>query len=138
MAYFEATKLKDSNGNLIDPAEKQILYTIEPEANTPAPVVRTMSGSVDDQIVLLRRIVKLMESQAAVDPQQRQRITIDAGTLPAVTTVSTVTAVTTVTTVTTVSTVTNIAGLFSWNQQILSDPARTAYNTGIRSQLTFT
>lgn len=116
MAYFEATKIKDSAGNLIDPVD-------------------------DAQVVLLRRIVKLMESQAAVDPQQRQRVTIDAFTagvaLPTVTAVTTVSTVTAVTTVSTVTSVTNIAGLFSWNQQILSDPARTAYNTGIRSQLTF-
>lgn len=141
MAYFEATKLKDSSGNLINPAEKQTLYTTEPDSNTAASVIRTLPGSVDDQIVLLRRIVKLMESQAAVDPQQRQRVTIDAFTagvaLPTVTAVTTVSTVTAVTTVSTVTSVTNIAGLFSWNQQILSDPARTSYNTGIRNQLTF-
>ena len=106
MAYFEQTQITDEKNLVVSPAS-------------------------EESIVLLRRIAKLLESQAAVDPQQRQRITIDAGTLPTVTTVSTVTAVTTV------STVTNIAGLFSWNQQILLDPARTAYNTGIRSQLTF-
>jgi hypothetical protein len=112
MAYLEKTKVVDEKNEVVNPASE--------ESN-----------------VLLRRIVKLLESQAAVDPQQRQRITIDAGTLPAVTTVTTVTGVTTVTTVTTVASVTNLAGMFGWNQQILSDPARNAYNTGIRSQLTF-
>ena len=113
MAYFEATKIKDSAGNLIDPVD-------------------------DAQFVLLRRIVKLMESQAAVDPQQRQRITIDAATVSAAVTVAQATAASLNATVTgTLTAVTNLAGLFSWNQQILSDPARTAYNTGIRSQLTF-
>jgi hypothetical protein len=107
MAYFEATKIKDSAGNLIDPVD-------------------------DSQVILLRRIVKLLETQSAVDPQQRQRITLDS-----IASGLTLGTITTVTTVSTVSAVTNIAGLFSWNQQILSDPARTSYNTGIRSQLTF-
>lgn len=104
MAFFEKTQITDSNDNVTNVAS-------------------------EDSIVFLRRIAKILENQQAVDPQQRQRITLDsitAGvTLP------------TVTTVTTVSAVTNIAGLFSWNQQILADPARTAYNTGIRSALTF-
>jgi microcompartment protein CcmK/EutM len=119
MAYFEATKIKDSAGNLIDPVD-------------------------DAQVVLLRRIVKLMESQAAVDPQQRQRITIDnvsAGITNALVvtqaTATNLNATVSIAASQTLATVTNLAGLFSWNQQILSDPARTAYNTGIRSQLTF-
>lgn len=105
MAYFESTNIKDSSGNIVNPAS-------------------------EDSIVLLRRIVKLLESQAAVDPQQRQRITLDAitGSLT----------LSTITTVSTVSSVTNIAALNGWNQQMFVDPARTAYNTGIRTQLTFT
>jgi len=118
MAYFETQKIKDSKGEVVNPAS-------------------------EESVVLLRRIAKILENQQAVDPQQRQRITLDnvtAGTtLPTVTTVTTVGTVSTITagTITTVGSVTNIAGLFNWNQQILSDPARTAYNTGIRSQLTF-
>jgi len=107
MAYFETQKIKDSKGEVVNPAS-------------------------EESIVLLRRIAKILENQQAVDPQQRQRVTVD--NISASLTLGTVT---TVTTVTTVSTVTNMAGLFSWNQQILSDPARTAYKTGIRQQLTF-
>jgi hypothetical protein len=114
--YLEQTKLTDSTGAVINPA----------------------TTDVSDQIILLRRIIKLLEAQSAVDPQQRQRVTLDAIsaslTLGAVTTVGTVT---TVTTVTTVSSVTNIAALNGWNQQMFADPARNAYNTGIRAQLTF-
>lgn len=106
MAYFESTNIVDKDNNKISPA-------------------------TEESVVLLRRIAKLMESQAATDPQQRQRVTIDAGTLP---TVSTVTAVTTVATVTAV---TNIAALNGWNQQMFADPARAAYNTGIRRWLSF-
>lgn len=144
MAYFEQTKLTNSGGTVINPAEKLDLYTFDPPPDTPGTVVRTAPGSVDDQIALLRRVVKLMESQAAVDPQQRQRITLDnvstgvAVTLGAGTaSVGNVNFVSTVTTVSTVTSVTNIAGLLGWNQQAFADPARTAYNTGIRQRLSF-
>ena len=143
MAYFEQTKLTDAAGNVINPAKEQELFNRSPQSDTPAVVVRTAPGTVDDQIILLRRIVKLLESQAATDTAQRQRITVDsitAGTtLPTVTTVGTVSAITagTITTVGTVSAVTNIQAINGWNQQMFVDPARTAYNTGIRRWLTF-
>jgi hypothetical protein len=132
MAYFEQTRLTDSDGIVINPAEQQTLYTINPPNDSPGPVVRTAAGSVDNQITLLRRIVKLLESTAATDVAQRQRITLDA-----ITAGVTLPAVTTVTTVTTVGSVTNLAAVNGWNQQMFADPARTAYNTGIRAQLTF-
>lgn len=134
MAYFEQTKITNISGNVINPAEQQTLYTTDPPNDAAGPVVRTQRGSVDDQITLLRRILKLMESQAATDAQQRQRVAIDFA-LPAGT--NSIGNVTTVTTVTTVSSVTNIAAVNGWNQQMFVDPARTAYNTGIRAQLTF-
>jgi hypothetical protein len=141
MAYFEQTKLTNSGGTVINPAEKQDLYTFDPPSDAPAPVVRTAPGSVDDQIALLRRIAKVLESTAACDPQQRQRLTIDSITagvaLPTVTTVGTVTTVTGVTTVSTVTTVSNITAMAGWNQNMFADPARTAYNTGIRQRLSF-
>jgi hypothetical protein len=112
MAYLEKTKLSDDKGEVVNPAS-------------------------DESNALLRRIVKLLESQAATDSAQRQRVTIDAGTLPTVTTVGTVAAVTTVAGVTTVASVTNLAALNGWNQQMFADPARHAYNSGIRSALTF-
>jgi hypothetical protein len=143
MAYFEQTKLTDAAGNVINPAKEQELLDRSPQPTTPGVTVRTAPGTVDDQIILLRRIVKLLESQAATDTAQRQRITVDAitagTTLPTVTTVGTVSSITagTITTVGTVSVVTNIAAINGWNQQMFVDPARTAYNTGIRAQLTF-
>lgn len=107
MAYFESTNIVDKDNNRINPA-------------------------TEESTVLLRRIAKLMESQAATDSAQRQRIVVETlPTLAAVTTVSTVTAVTTVTSVT------NIAALNGWNQQMFADPARAAYNTGIRRWLSF-
>ena len=107
MAYFETTKIKDSSENLVNP-------------------------SSEEAIVLLRRMVKILENQAATDSAQRQRIVVE--TLPTLAAVTTVTGVTTVATVTSV---TNIAALNGWNQQMFVDPARAAYNSGIRSQLTF-
>jgi hypothetical protein len=138
MAYFEQTRITDQNGNVINPAEQQTLYSSDPPDAALGPAVRTAWGSVDDQITLLRRIVKIMESQAATDPQQRQRVVID--TTPVVTLgagTASIGNANVVTTVTTVGTITNLAGQFGWNQQILSDPARVSYNTGIRQQITF-
>lgn len=136
MAYFEQTKITDSTGNVINPAEQQPLYTVDPPNDSAGPVVRTAAGSVDDQIILLRRIVKLLETTAAADSAQRQRFTLDAVT--AGVTLPTVTSVGTVTTVTTVSTVTNVSQLAGYDQRLYVDWARTAYNTGIRAALTFT
>jgi hypothetical protein len=85
----------------------------------------------DEQIALLRRMVKLMESQATVDAGNRQRVSLDAA--PATVTVAQATASNLNVTLGGVSTV-NIAG---YNQQQFIDVARTAYNTGIRSKLTF-
>ena len=107
MAYLEQTQITDERDNLVNPAS-------------------------EESVVLLRRIAKLLESQAAVDPQQRQRVVVDAGI-----TIAAAQTLTTVTTVGTVTSITNLAAVNGWNQQMFSDPARTSYNTGIRSQLTF-
>ena len=138
MAYFEQTRLTDSDGIVINPAEQQTLYTVDPPNNSAGPVVRTQAGSVDDQIILLRRIVKILETQAAADSAQRTRITLDA--ITAGLTLGTVGTVSTISggTITTVSTVTNTAQLAGYDQRLYTDWARTAYNTGIRQRLTFT
>jgi predicted RNA binding protein with dsRBD fold (UPF0201 family) len=112
MAYLEQTQLTDEKDFVVNPAS-------------------------EESIILLRRMAKILENQQAVDAAQRQRIVVDSGTITLGAGVASVGNVSTVATVTTVTSVTNIVGLFSWNQQILLDPARTAYNTGIRSQLTF-
>lgn len=106
MAYFETTKLKDSDGNLVDPA-------------------------TDDALVLLRRMVKLMESQNATDIANRQRVSVDAftATVPAVTAVGSITGALPVGA--------NVIGFVNENQRQFIDVARTNYNTGIRSKLTF-
>lgn len=78
--------------------------------------------ATDEALVLLRRMVKLMESNAVVDSANRQRVIIDAGT---------------VTTVSTVSTVSNITTMAGQGQQQFVDIARNAYANGIRSKLNF-
>jgi hypothetical protein len=110
MAYFEQTRLANEKDEVVNPAS-------------------------EESIILLRRLIKVLESQSVVDPQQRQRITIDS--ITAGLTLATVSTVSAVTTVNTVGSVTNIAALNGWNQQMFADPARQAYNTGIRSALTF-
>ena len=86
----------------------------------------------ESSITLLRRIVKLLESNAVVDQQNRQRIDLDviaAGvTLPTVTSV---------TTVTTVSTVSNVATIANVDHHQFIDIARNTYANGIRSKLAF-
>ncbi|MFN7318431.1 MAG: hypothetical protein ACK5S6_02870, partial [bacterium] len=107
---------------------------VDVSADSPLPSV---SNQTDDLLRMLSRIVKLLESNAVVDQQQRQRLTLDsitAGvTLPTVTTVGTVSAITGGT-ITTVSGITAVAGM---DREQYINIARTAYNTGIRTQLQF-
>jgi hypothetical protein len=86
-------------------------------------------SALEDQIVLLRRMVKIMESQSATDFGNRQRVAIDS--------TITVPVSGTVTSNIGSGTVANIAQLAGRDQQLFSEWSRTAYNTGIRSQLTF-
>lgn len=117
MAYAEVTKIKDSAGNIINPVE-------------------------EEQIILLRRLIKLIESQSATDGANRQRIILDAIaaslTLATITTVGTVSAVTAITNALPAGT-NNIGSvnLSGQDQKQFIDVSRTNYNTGIRSRLTF-
>lgn len=83
--------------------------------------------SQNESLVLLRRIVKLLESQATVDVANRQRITLDA-----------ITAALTLATVTTVSTVTNVTNVAGMNQEQYINIARNTFANSIRSKLNFT
>ena len=90
-----------------------------------------VNPATDDSIVYLRRIVRLMESQAVVDVANRQRISLDAA--PATVTVTgTVTA--------NVAAGTNVIGgvtIDGQGRQQFTEIARQAYNSGIRSNLIF-
>lgn len=91
----------------------------------------------DNLMAMLSRIVKLLESNAVVDQQQRQRLTLDsitAGvTLPTVTTVGTVSTIT-AGTITTVSGITAVAGM---DREQWINVARNTYANSIRSKLSF-
>jgi hypothetical protein len=121
MAYFEKTSIADEKGTIVNP-------------------------STDEALVLLRRMVKLMEQQAAVDTAQRQRITLDAVTaaLPnanpipvSQSTAGNLNATVSIAASQTLATVTNLVTLAGLDQRLYTDWARAAYNSGIRSALTF-
>jgi hypothetical protein len=81
-----------------------------------------------EALTLFRRIVKLLEGQAAVDSANRQRVTVDALSAG-----MTLTTLTTVTTVSTVAAQTTLAGM---DREMYINQARVAYSTGIRAKLT--
>jgi len=88
-----------------------------------------INPATEESAILLRRVVKLMESQAVVDAGNRQKITLDS--------ISGSLTLGTVTTVTGVTSVTNMVTLAGQNQQMYQDPARNAFANGIRQNITF-
>lgn len=137
-----ATVAADEIGGVLYQRMKPVVgvdgVAVDVSIDNPMPMV---ANQTDDLLRMLSRIVKLLESNAVVDQQQRQRLTLDsitAGvTLPTVTTVTGVTTVTTLTTCSTVTSVTNIAANAGMDREQYINIARTAYNTGIRTQLQF-
>ena len=113
MAYFEKTNLADSKGGTVNPA-------------------------AEEHLILLRRMVKLMESNATVDISNRQRVTVD--TITAGSTVALAAGAASIGTVL-LGAGTNVIGsvnIGAADHRQFIDVARTSYNTGIRSKLTFT
>jgi hypothetical protein len=121
MAYFEQTNITNDRGVAVNPA-------------------------TDESIILLRRMVKILESQSATDIGSRQRVTIDAitGSL----TLATITSVGTVGTVSAVTGITNalpaganaigaITAMAGADQRQFIDVARNTYSNAIRNKLTF-
>jgi hypothetical protein len=77
--------------------------------------------ATDESLILLRRIVKLLESNAVVDSANRQKVIVEGsaninGTIA----------------------VGNISTMAGYGQQQYIDIARNAYANGIRSKLDFT
>ncbi|MFN9304308.1 MAG: hypothetical protein ACK6DA_16250 [Candidatus Kapaibacterium sp.] len=101
--------------------------------------LKTQDTDQQELTRLLNRLVKVMENQQACDSSQRQRVTIDAGTLPTVTTVGTVSTVTTVSTVSSITagTITNTQQIAGMNQEQYINIARNAYANSIRNRLFF-
>lgn len=94
----------------------------------------TINPSSEEALIYLRRMVKLMESQATVDSANRQRVTVEGATI----TSGTITTVTTVTTCSTVTSATNLVTIGSWDaRQMFQDQAHNVYANSIRRNLTF-
>jgi|688.fasta_scaffold07497_26 hypothetical protein len=101
-------------------------------ANNPMPVVGTQT---DDLLRMLSRLVKILECNAVVDQQQRQRVTIDAiASSLTLGTVSTVSNLGTVSNVQTVAAQTALAGM---DREMYINIAKNTYANSIRSQLSF-
>lgn len=109
--------LKNVAGTNINPATEDTLSAL----NTKATALATLAS--DDSVILLRRMVKVMESQATVDSSNRQRVAVEAMPTTAVTLSS-------LATVTTVNQISGVDGKF-----LLIDTARNAYATGVRNNL---
>ena len=125
MAFFERTKLRDVDGNTINPA-------------------------TEESLSLLKRILTLLKPLGNITGGGSNRLNIDvnnitngitiagAQTLANVTTVGTVTNLGTLTTVTTVGTVTHqaqIGGIVAFEQ--LRSINRVGYANGIRANISF-
>ncbi len=110
---------------------------IDTSKSNPLPVVADQS---DDLLRMLSRLVKLLESNAVVDAQNRQRVTVDsiAGTavLAAVTTVTTVSTVASIT-AGTITAVNNLVANAGMDREQYINIAKNTYANSIRSQLTF-
>jgi hypothetical protein len=92
------------------------IYTAPTEINIVDSTGDIINPAQDETIILLRRISKLLEPLATQDSQQRQRVTIDSSAVGFTTFPSTY-------------------GGVDGRWQII-DWARTAYNTGIRANIT--
>lgn len=83
-------------------------------------------AEVNNTNILLRRIVKLLESSGNVDFGNRQRVVIDNILVGL-----------TLTAITTVSTVTNTSQIAGLDQRQFNDMSRISYSEGIRRNLIF-
>lgn len=134
-----------ANGSVIDMAEHgrvggvstgqpfKFVSSIDPNTGTNS----------EDSNTLLRRIVKLLESQAVVDIQNRQKVTIDSVTANSLTTAGFNTALVGNIVTTGAPTLGTIAPLPIWEGPVdqrfrIMDAARLTYDQGIRSHLAFT
>lgn len=99
------------------------------ENSSPITISTDQIGSnqlaSEESIILLRRMVKLLESNAVVDAANRQRVSVEV--IPTTTVQGTVA----------VSAVSNVAAVAGHGLQQFVDIARNAYANGIRSKLVF-
>jgi predicted RNA binding protein with dsRBD fold (UPF0201 family) len=82
----------------------------------------------EEAIILLRRILKVLESNSVVDSLQRQRVVVDSGAITA-----SIASSQTLTTVTGVTSLAQLSGVDA--KWVITDQARNAYANSIRSKL---
>jgi hypothetical protein len=106
---------------LIEHLQDGVPTPVTEDAPLPVSTLRA-----EDLLGMLSRVVKLLESNAVVDQQQRQRITLDAiaGGL-------------TLGTVGTLSTLSNIVANAGMDREQYINTAKQTYATSIRSRLEF-
>jgi hypothetical protein len=118
----------------IKPAIGEDGSAVDVSMSNPMPSVANQS---DDLLRMLSRLVKILECNAVVDQQQRQRITLDAITgsltLGAVTTVGTVTTVSNIS----AGTLTNIVANAGMDREQYINIAKNTYANSLRSKLEF-
>jgi hypothetical protein len=91
----------------------------------------------DDSLVYLRRMVKLMESQAAVDSSNRQRVTVDSFGNTVTGVGASGAGIPRVTVANDSNFLATISTLNGYNDQMFQDVARTSYANGIRANILF-
>ena len=130
----------DGSGNLLTAAVGGGASVVGIKDTTNTQV----NPATDDSVIYLRRIVKLMESQAVVDAASRQRVNVDSfGTNTALLTGTGTGAGTPRFTVASdsslasVAALTNIISVAGQNQQMYQDVARNTYANSIRQNLAF-
>ena len=96
-----------------------------------------INPATDDSLVYLRRMVKLMESQAAVDASNRQRVTIDSFGNTVTGVGASGAGVPRVTVANDSNFLATISTLNGYNDQMFQDVARNTYASGIRANLLF-
>ncbi len=96
-----------------------------------------VNPATDDSLVYLRRMVKLMESQAAVDASNRQRVTVDSfgNTITGVG--ASGAGIPRVTVANDSNFLATISTLNGYNDQMFQDVARNSYASGIRANIVF-
>jgi hypothetical protein len=102
---------------------------VDVSLSNPMPMVANQS---DDLLRMLSRLVKILECNAVVDQQQRQRVTLDS--ISANLNLQGVNVVTTVATVNNVAAQSTLAGM---DREMYINVAKNTYANSIRSQLTF-
>lgn len=134
------------NTTTMSNSDKLLVYYDDP---VTTPSTTSDAQNIADQLGLLRRIVKLLESNATVDSSNRQRITIDAAPASVTTTLASTTVASSLTaqlgnsypSSTNPYTLTSLGALvvseFPVDQRWrIADAARNTFAAGIRSKLT--